>query len=231
MIRTYRQIRIAATMAVTLLAVDVEAQSCIGGPERSSIALESTAYSIGTAIGGIASLAGKRTALDVGVRARSIGDDVSGIGGGIRFSVILPAAKFRICPGLGLGVVRDKWTVDASTSQTATTAFARAGVGFGLEQPVYKDVSVIPFVGVYYRFNATAFSVDAPGETFTTADSASHVQIEYGIFARYRFLFAGIAGERTSDTEGARADLGRIVVGLTSSGARSSSKAQPRRRE
>lgn len=231
MIRTYRQTLIAATTAVMLLAVDVEAQSCIGRPERSSIALESTAYSIGNGIGGVASLTGKRTAIDVGIRARSIGDDVSGIGGGVRFSVIVPAAKFRICPGLGLGVVRDKWTVDASTSQTATTASVRAGAGFGIEQPVYKDVSVIPFVGVYYRFNATAISVDAPGETFTTADSASHVQIEYGISARYRFLFVGIAAERTSDTEGSRADLGRIIVGLTSSGARSASKAQPRRRD
>ena len=231
MIRTYRQTLVAATMAATLIAVDVEAQACIGGPERSSIALESTAYSIGTAIGGIASLAGKRTAIDVGFRARSIGDDISGIGGGLRFSLIFPAGKFRICPGLGLGVVRDKWTLDASTSQTATTASARAGVGFGFEQPVVKDVSVIPFVGVYYRFNATAFSIDAPGETFTTADSVSHVQIEYGVFAHYRFLFAGIAAERTSKTEGSRADLGRIIIGLTSSGARSSGKAQARRRD
>jgi hypothetical protein len=57
------------------------------------------------------------------------------------------------------------------------------------------------------------------------------VQIEYGIFAHYRFLFAGIAAERTSETEGSRADLGRIIIGLTSSGPRSSSKAQPRRRD
>ena len=101
---------------------------------------------------------------------------------------------------------------------TSTIAAARAGVGLGLEQTVYKDVSLIPFVGVYYRFRATVFDVEGPGETFTTADTASHVQIEYGMMAHYRFLFAGIALERTSDTKGSSADLGRIIIGLTSSG-------------
>jgi len=224
---------LVSVAALPTFASGVMAQSCLGLPQRSSIAFESATYTAGTATGVAAALSGKHTALDLGFRARDVGDDESGIEGAIRFSVLIPISKVRLCPGLGLNYAHTKWDVDATTSMTTSILAARVGAGLGVEQKVLGDLSLIPFGGVYYQFSAIVFQIDAPdGENDVTGDTLSHTQLEWGLMAHFRFLYGGWAATRYTDNGSfMHPAMSRWVVGLTFPTGGSSSKERARPRE
>lgn len=195
-------------------ASSARAQVCHGTPRRGGVAYEYAKLSVGNSHGVSGALAGGRTALGVTLRLREITSQRSGQEANVRFSMLFPASRLQICPGLGFGYQRDQ-TDDAQLALTTTRLAARAGAGVGLEQHVYKGVNVIPFVVVQYEFALKHFKLNAPGNQSESADTLSHVDIEYGLIGRYRFVYGGIAANRSSATEGVRPLAARYVVGLT----------------
>ena len=219
---------VVSIAALTTFAGNLTAQSCLGLPQRSSIAFESATYTAGTATGAAAALSGKHTALDLGFRARNVADDESGIEGALRFSVLIPISKVHVCPGLGLNFTHTKWDINPTTSMTTSVLAARAGAGLGIEQKVVGDLSLIPFGGVYYQFAAIVFQIDAPdGENDVTGDTLSHTQFEWGLMAHFRFLYGGWAAARYTDNGSfTHPAMSRWVVGLTFPTGGSKSKSR-----
>jgi hypothetical protein len=225
-----------ALPALTALAAGASrlgAQVCNGTPAHGGAAYEYARMSVGSSQGLNATLAGGRTALGAGFAIRDVGDDVTGQQGSLRFSLVFPAGKVAICPGLGLVYQHDTWDAPNDAKLTTHNLGARAGVGLGFEQDVYHGFSLSPYVVAQYEFAVSVFDLKVTSsdevDAQTTGDTASRVQIEYGLIGRYHSLYAGIAAHRTSDTDGIRPYMARFLVGFAFSGGGRSKKSSMNR--
>jgi hypothetical protein len=166
--------------------------------------------------GGSAVLDAGRVAIGVGLRTRDLESDATGQEYLFRLSLKFGAARVQICPGFGVGFARDEWSTPTGLTLTSNALTARAGAGIGFEQEVHKGLSAIPFVVVQYAFTATAFDLDdgIGGDAEITGDTLSRVDIEYGLMARYRFLYGGIAAQRNSERSGNHPYMARWIIGF-----------------
>lgn len=219
---------LAALLVSCLGASSLAAQVCHGTPARGGLAFEYAALSVGKSYGVAGALAGRRTALGLGLRMRDISTDVSGQEAALRFSLVLGSQRLSICPGIGLGYLRDKWEASNDISVTSHTLMARVGAGLGYELPEYRGVTLAPYASVHYEFAAKAHDVDvANGETDVTGDTLSHAQIEWGLVVRYKFLFAAFANNHSSDHPG-YPYMSRLLIGLArGGGSRSALRGAP----
>ena len=208
--------RLAAVSIVVMSAIcasTVQAQSCYGTPSRSSVAYDYGRVTLGEFHGGSATLIGARTALALSARVGSI-DDLDVQEGALRFGLQLPAGKVQICPALGLGLSR--LTSETPQYDLASNILSlRAGVGVGIEQEVYRGISLIPFLAARYEFNVLYVTVDAPNaDVLESGDTTSTVDFEYGLMASWKILYMGIAAQRNLDS-GDRPYFARYVLGFT----------------
>lgn len=206
-------------LPLALSASDLLAQACHGTPGRGGVAYEYGRFAFGHTQGVSGVLAGKRTALALGLRLRDLGSDYSGQEGAFRFSMIFPASKVQICPGIAIGYGRDVWDPEQGLSLTSHNVSLRTGAGFGLEQEVYRGFSVIPFFVAQYEFAITYFNIKVPdGTSSVSGDTLSLLQMEYGLLGRYRMIYGGIAANRSSQTEGLRPNMARWILGFAFGG-------------
>ena len=210
-------LRLAAIFIVGASAIwasSAQAQSCYGTPSRSNVNYEYGRVAFGQFNGASASLVGRRTALALSARVGTI-DDLDVQEGALRFGVQLPAGKVQICPALGIGFSRLNTEAAPQTELTSNVLSLRAGVGLGIEQEVYRGISLIPFVAARYEFNVLYVTVDAPNaDVVESGDSASVVDVEYGLMASWKMLYAGFVAQRNSDS-GDRPYFARYVLGFT----------------
>ena len=78
-------------------------------------------------------------------------------------------------------------------------------------------------------FAVTAFSIGAVNsQNAVGGDSVSTVGIEYGLVGRFRFVYGGIAAERTTESQGLNPVSTRWILGVSLSGFRGASKTAAR---
>ena len=207
----------------------VQAQICAGTPRGGGIAFEYGTSAVGHTQGLSASLGGGRHSFGAAYRHRTLEEDATGNEARIRYSLGFGAGPLQICPGLGLGFIRDTWNAQNDVTLHTSALSGRAGVGIGLEQAVYKGFAVIPFAVVHYEFTAIKFDLDAPAgtETDISGDTLSGVDIEYGLLARYKFVYGGIAAQRNTERSGNRPYLARWIVGFTFSPGTTNARVSP----
>jgi hypothetical protein len=204
-------------LALVLLARVVHAQACHGTPSGRSAAYEYAKMTVGSSQGVAGTLAGSHAALGAGFATRSV-DDMTGQQGSLRFSLRLPIGKLELCPGIGLIYQHDTWSPRTQVSVTAHNVSARAGAGLGFEQEITHGFSVTPFLVAQYEFALSIYQMDLSGSdsatTQLTGDTLSRAQLEYGLIARYRFLYGGVAAHRSSESKGSRPDMARWIIGI-----------------
>ncbi len=220
-------LRVAGFLAgLTTVAGVAQAQAaCHGTPRGLSLAYEYGRLTAGNSQGVALTLPKVRLA----ARVRDIDESLSGQEFDVRFSVPIGTSKFQVCPLLGATYGQDEWDFSTTSSMTTQTLALRAGAAVGGEFPVAAGLSAIPFVQVAYQFRAVKFDIDdAVGNIETSADTVSGVDIEYGLVGRYRNFFAGVAANRSDDTEGLRPYQARWILGFSfGGGSRSSHAARP----
>ena len=210
---------LAAGMSLLPLVAHAQAP-CHGTPRGTTLAYEYGKLSGANTQGVAATFAVVR----VGARVRDIDESNSGNEFDLRVSVPIGTSRIQVCPLLGVGYLKDEWEIDAASTMTTQTLTLKGGASIGAEFPVAAGFSAIPFLQVAYRFSASKFDI----EDQTTADTASVVDIEYGLVGRYRNLFAGVAANRDGDTEGVHPYQARWILGFSfSGGSRSSHAAIP----
>jgi hypothetical protein len=232
----YRTLSLVLVIALlSMTASPLNAQACHGTPSGGGVAYEYGKHGgLGTSHGVNAALGGRSLTFGLGARLLDISESVSGQEAHLRLSIGLPLSKLLVCPGIALGYSRSTWDAPEDISVTSQTASLRAGAGLGIEQEIYGGLAIIPFLVAQYEFALTYFEPKLPGaETDATGDSLSQVQLEYGIVARYRFVYAGIAVHRTADQEGSRPYMARYIVGFAFSGGAGGSRSRvpPARRK
>jgi len=170
-----------------------------------------------------------RFAVGMSLRARELESDAKGQEAALRFSLGFTVSRVQICPGIGLGFARDEWESPGVTL-TANAFTGRAGVGIGMEQPLYGEFSAIPFIVAQYEFTAIVYDLDdaSGGDPEITGDTLSRVDIEYGLMARYKFVYAGIAAQRNSDRTGSRPYMARWIIGFAFGGGAKQSTVKSR---
>lgn len=211
---------------LTTISGAAKAQAaCHGTPRGLTAAYEYGKLTSGNSQGIAVTLPGVRLA----ARVRDIDETLSGQEFDVRFSLPIGTSKFQVCPLLGIGYGRDEWDFSTSSSMTTQTLDLRGGAAVGGEFPLTAGFSAIPFVQVAYQFRAVKFDVeDAGGDVKASADTVSGMEIEYGLVGRYRNFFAGVAANRSDDTEGLRPYQARWILGFSfSGGSRSSHAAIP----
>lgn len=206
-----------AGILIGLTPGPVLSQMCHGSPQGISVAYEHGTTSGGTSDGVVATL----RSIQLGARVVEAAPTISGQEGSLRFALGIGTSRFQVCPILGASYRQETWDYLPTASLDMKTITIRGGGGVGFMQPVYKDLAINPFLTIQYQFSATKFeSASSDGEF--TADTLSDVEIEYGVVAHYRFLYAGIAAHRLADDEGTRPYLARWILGFSISGLRKS---------
>lgn len=209
----------ATFLVLATTAVDAGAQTCRGMPRGGGIAyargLSFTGYTNGVAL--------SKGVLGLGFNSLSETVGVSGWDANLRFTLPLGTSKFQICPGLGLEYKNDDMVLNDQDVKTRT-ATAAAGVSFGSEWDVAKGVSLIPFIGIDYNFNAIVFSVETDGEEELSGDTLSKVNINYGGLAKYKSFYVGFTADRYSDAKGVNPRRARWLFGLAFGGGSKSAK-------
>ena len=213
-----------AGMIFCVAATSAKAQLCHGSPPGISVAYEHGTTSAGSSEGIVATL----RAIQLGARIHEVGPNFTGQEGSLRFSLGLGSSRVQVCPMLGVAYGQDTWDYAPGSSLDMKTLTARGGGGIGFLQPVYKDLAINPFIVVQYQFSAMKFEDAAVDDGEFSADTLSDVDIEYGLVAHYRFLYAGVAAHRFADDEGLNPYLARWIFGFSFSGLRKSSNRHER---
>ena len=205
---------VLGAVAAIALPYALHAQACYGTPSRGGLAFETGKVSFGTMTGASGAIAGRRVALSGSYRRVEVGEQVSGNGGHGRLALVLGSRRVQVCPALGVDFERRAWDAGAPGTLTSNQLRGLAGVGLGLEQPVYRDLMVIPFAVVQYAYTAVHYSLDAPNsDVQDVGDTTSAGDLEYGLLARYKILYGGFAARHAMKS--APPYLARWVVGLT----------------
>jgi hypothetical protein len=192
-------IRGTTVSAMLALAVTspLHAQTCNGTPRFGGVDYEYEQRGIGTSQGAGLTLAASHVALNAAYRKSDLGTNLTGQTGETRVSVPIDAGVFLICPGLGLQYDQDVWNATQTETVTARTGTGRAGLSLGVNSLTHGDAQVIPFLGVDYSFAVRVFSLNATGaQNTTTGDTLSHIELNYGIVARFKFVYAGFESRR-----------------------------------
>ena len=201
-------------VALTAPLASLAAQLCYGTPSNGGLAFEHGKMNFGTTNGVSGAIAGKHVALGGGYRSMEIGPSVTGTNAGGRFAVVLGSSRLQVCPGLGVEYERQEWNRGTFGTANSRQLIGRAGIGFGLEQPVYEGVSVIPFAVIQYAFRAVDYTVDAPdSDVQESGDTTSTGDLEYGLLARYKFVYGGFAARHAMKS--APPYVARWIIGVT----------------
>jgi hypothetical protein len=175
----------------------LRAQTCNGTPRLGGADYEYEQRGIGSSQGAGLTLTAGHFAWNAAYHKSDLGTDLTGQSGETRFSFPIGAGGFSICPGLGLEYDQDVWNATQTETVTARTLTGRAGISLGFNSLVYGDAQLIPFLGANYSFAARIFSLDATGaQNTTTGDTLSHIEVNYGIVARFKFVYAGFESRR-----------------------------------
>ncbi len=219
---------LAFSAIVPLIAL--HAQPCLGTPTHGGIAYERGAASYSSSNGVTAAYAGHRASVGGAYRIRDRGAITSNEGD-FRFAVHVNVSRLMLCPNVGLGYAGESWKPEPAVTFDTKRLIGRAGVGLGIEQPVYKGFTVIPFVSARYEFHVMYIDLTAPtGSTAeSSGDTLSVVDIEYGLMARFKFLYGGITAQRKSDSPGRRPYQSRLMLGVTWGGSGKSNSASSSR--
>lgn len=214
-----RLLAFASAFAMVALPDQAFAQICHGTPGRGGIAYERGLEALSTSHGASATFAGNRTAFNINASVFGKTPENTSRAAGARFSMQFHANRLAICPGLGLGYGRNVWTVPqgpvGDVSITTHAVALRPGVAVGLAQPVFRGVTLIPSLGVKYAYKVWYLSSKSEGDVFPSGDTASVVEIEYGLTAQYRNVYLGWSALRDSDSDGLRPIAARFFLGIT----------------
>lgn len=215
---------IGASVPLTL-----QAQPCFGTPTRGGVAYERGSASYSSSNGVSAAYAGHRLSVGGGYRLRDRSAGITSNEGDFRFAVHVAAGRLMFCPNIGVGYAGESWKPETNVTFDTKRLIGRGGVGVGLEQPVYKGFAVIPFVSARYEFHVVYIDLTAPaGSTAESAgDTLSVVDIEYGLMARFKFLYGGLSLQRNSDSKGTRPYQSRLMLGVTFGGGGTSKGSPP----
>ena len=228
-------LRLLASVVLLAAAPIAYAQPCFGTPQRGGVAFEHSSASFSVANGVSAAYAGSHFSVGAVAQARDRGAQISAQEGGLRLALQFPAGPVKLCPALRFGFSNESWTPRPGTKLNTKRGTAGGGIGVGIEQPVVGGFSLIPYATIHYDFNVYYLGLSTPsGGNEVSGDSLSLVDIEYGIAGRYKFFYAGFAGQRNSDSKSKRPYQTRIMVGLTLSGGtkpRASRPAKSKRAE
>ena len=218
------RIRVALVVLCALATEQLNAQTCHGTARAGGIALEHGALSIGTSEGASLAFAGNRAAVGAAYRYRNVQSDLTGHEGAMRFSLLFGGSRLLVCPTVGLDYQRDRWSVNESQSVVSNRVAGRGGLNAAYDFVIGESLRISPFAGAQYEFAIIDFESDGgAGEANVTGDTLSHVEIEYGLVARYRAVFAGMIADRYSDLK--RPHLARLVLGLAFGGPGSKPKS------
>ena len=222
---------LAVCTGVPLTAI--RAQPCLGTPTRGGVAYERGAASYSSSNGVAAALAAHRVSLSGAYRMRDRGAArTSSNEADLRFALHIGISRLMLCPNIGLGYAAESWKPEPGVTFDSKRLVGRGGLGIGLEQPVYKGFAIIPFVSARYEFHVLYIDLTAPaGSTAEPAgDTLSVVDLEYGLMARFKFLFGGITAQRKSDSPGRHPYQSRLLLGVTFGGSgKSTSTSTPGR--
>ena len=201
------------------------AQACLGTPTRGGIAYQNVRYTVGSGHGATAAFAPGKVAFGAHFNTRTNNAEKSGNEGGGRFAVVVPLGRVQLCHGIQASFYSGTWNAPAGVEVKSQVLTAKAGAGIGLEQPIYRGLSIIPSVGVHYAFTVTKFDVNPPsGEVTTSGDTLSQVAIDYAVLARFRFIYGGVSGLRYADTKGGAPAMARYIIGFAFGGNRAAKK-------
>lgn len=218
---------LSALAAMTMSGHALGAQICQGTPPRGGAAFEFGMLTLGSSVGASGTLAGRRTAISAGFRARTISSTESGNEAGLRFALVLGSRKLSICPGIGFGYRGDTWKATSDITVKSTTLAARAGAGIGYELLELAGIDFAPYLSINYQFSAAKYDLDvASGEVDTTGDTLSTAEVEWGLSARYKFLYSTFAYHHSS-RHFKSPYMARLLLGVTFSGASSKARATP----
>ena len=213
MIHARRSVFLGTILLLTAVAIPLRAQMCFGTPQRGGIAADFGKIDFGSTVGATAAYAGDRVAFGAGFHTVDRGSSTSGTAGAARFALVFGGKTVQICPGLGFEFRSIKWT-SAAGKLTSSHLTGWGGVGVGLEQPVYRGFSVIPFASVRFAFTAVKYDLGgATSEVTTTGDTVSRGEIQYGVLGRYKIIYGGFIADHA--LKNAPPFLARWVLGLT----------------
>jgi hypothetical protein len=211
-----RLLAVACVSAAAPVVSPLQAQICNGTPSTGSVEYNYEQRSVGSSNGVMGTLVGTHVGASALVRFRSITTNLAGQEGQVRVHGIFGSPRFKVCPGVRIGLVHDVWDARSDLSLTSNTLTLGAGIGAGYEQPVYRGIYVIPFGMVGYGFNAVMYDLKATNaQTDVTGDTLSGVIADYGAIAHYRYVYAGYVGTRAPGSDKARPSTSRFVIGVT----------------
>ncbi len=210
----------AATLTLLVSSRAVHAQVCFGTPSHGGISYDRGAAFAGYSNGATATVAGQHVAFSVGGRVLEKVPASTTQSGDARFSLQFGASRVTVCPGLGIGYRHSVWDAPANRgvdfNVTTHAVAARAGVSVGIEQPVYRGASIIPFVGARYAFRLYYLDTKATsGAVSASGDTTSSMEIEYGLTVRYSLVYLGWSALHDTDRPGTRPIASRLFVGVT----------------
>ena len=212
---------LALTVCTAVPRTIIQAQPCLGTPTRGGIAYERGAASYSSSNGVAAAFAANHVSVGGGYRMRDRGPrTTSSNEADLRFALHIKVTRLMFCPNIGLGYAAESWKPEPAVTFDSKRLVGRGGIGIGLEQPVYKGFALIPFVSARYEFHVLYIDLTAPaGSTAEPAgDTLSVVDLEYGLMARFKFLYGGITAQRKSDSPGKHPYQSRLLLGVTFGG-------------
>lgn len=209
-----RLVRFASIVLACYTTPQLGAQICQSTPSRGGLAFEHGKVNFGTTNGVTGAISGGHLALSGAYRHVEIGQAVSGNATEGRFAVVLGGSRVQVCPGFGAEYQTLAWTMGSDGTLNSRQLVGRAGLGIGIEQPVFGGVSVIPFALIQYAYTLVDYKLDATNaKVQEVGDTASAGDAEYGLLAHYKFVYGGFTARRA--LKNAPPYLARWVVGLS----------------
>jgi hypothetical protein len=203
---------LAAAMMSGAATTNLAAQVCHGTPNGGGVAYELGSLPFAESSHGASLALGSSKVFGANFRMNDMGNDVSVMNGGVRFSLVFGKSALKICPGVGLGFQQESADPDPNVSVTGTTLAGRGHLGVGYEVPEYRGIGLIPFLVGTYQLAATRFQLDdGDAEVDDAGDVRSSFDVEFGGIARYKMVYLGWV--QNLDVENGPY-MGRLIVGF-----------------
>jgi hypothetical protein len=202
-----------ALAALSAPIAPLTAQLCQGTPNHGGVAYERGRLDFGTTNGLSGAVSAEHVALSGAYRSIDLGQSVTGNASEGRLAMVFGGSHIQVCPGFGLEYQTLAWQTGIPATLNTRQLLGRAGVGIGVEQPVYGGVSLIPFAVVQYAYRIVDYKLNnTTASVQETGDTASRGDAEYGLIAHYKFVYGGYTARH--GLKNAPAYFARWVVGL-----------------